>query len=110
VGSCSGDPELKAWKIAIEEGLQKEKSEPPTVVAQKGKKQGVMNRVKKRAASKTATSVLGKKVMKAIVNEETTTLLNALKRIVKSESGNAKKADDLEKKHHQNCRKILPPH
>jgi len=97
VGSCSGDPELKAWKIAIEEGLQKEKSEPPTVVAQKGKKQGVMNRVKKRAASKTATSVLGKKVMKAIVNEETTTLLNALKRIVKSESGNAKKADDLEK-------------
>ena len=35
--------------------------------------------------------------MKAIVNEETTTLLNALKRIVKSESASAKKADDLEK-------------
>jgi len=35
--------------------------------------------------------------MKAIVNEETTTLLNALKRIVKAESGSAKKADDLEK-------------
>jgi len=35
--------------------------------------------------------------MKAIVNEETTTLLNALKRIVKSESGSAKKAEDLEK-------------
>jgi len=35
--------------------------------------------------------------MKAIVNEETTTLLNALKRIVKSESNSAKKADDLEK-------------
>jgi len=56
-----------------------------------------MKRVQKRAASKTATSVLGKKVMKAIVNEETTTLLNALKRIVKSESGSAKKAEDLEK-------------
>jgi len=95
VGSCS-ETELKAWKQILDECLGKDRSEPPTVVAQK-KKQGVMKRVKKRAASKTATSVLGKKVMKAIVNEETTTLLNALKRIVKSESGSSKKADDLEK-------------
>jgi len=97
VGSCPGEPELRAWKASLEEGLTKEKSEPPTVVAQKGKKQGVMKRVKKRAASKTATSVLGKKVMKAIVNEETTTLLNALKRIVRSQSSSSKKAEDLEK-------------
>jgi len=97
IGSCSGDPELRAWKAALEEGRNKEKSEAPTVVAQKAKKPGVMKRVKKRAASKTATSALGKKVMKAIVNEETTTLLNALKRIVKSESGSPKKAEDLEK-------------
>jgi len=95
IGSCS-ETELKAWKVAIEESVNRERSDPPTVVAQK-KKQGVMKRVKKRAASKTATSVLGKKVMKAIVNEETTTLLNALKRIVKSESGSTKKAEDLEK-------------
>jgi len=95
VGACS-ETELKAWKQILDESLGKDRSEPPTVVAQK-KKQGVMKRVKKRAASKTATSVLGKKVMKAIVNEETTTLLNALKRIVKSESGSSKKADDLEK-------------
>jgi len=96
VGACS-ETELKAWKTILEESINKERSDPPTVVAQKGKKQGVMKRAKKRAASKTATSVLGKKVMKAIVNEETTTLLNALKRIVKSESNSAKKADDLEK-------------
>jgi len=98
VGSCPGEPEFKAWKAALEDSLTKEKTDPPTVVAQgKGKKQGVIKRAKKRATSKTATSVLGKKVMKAIVNEETTTLLNALKRIVKAESGSAKKADDLEK-------------
>jgi len=97
VGACSGETELKAWTAFLNGNLDKEKCEPPTVAAQKGKKQGVMKRVQKRAASKTATSVLGKKVMKAIVNEETTTLLNALKRIVKSESGSAKKAEDLEK-------------
>jgi len=97
VGSCPGEPEFKAWKAALEEALTKEKTDPPTVVAQKGKKLGVIKRAKKRATSKTATSVLGKKVMKAIVNEETTTLLNALKHIVKAESGSAKKADDLEK-------------
>jgi len=97
VGSCSGDPELKSWKTSLEEGLTKEKCDPPNVVAQSKKKAGIMTRAKKRATSKTATSVLGKKVMKAIVNEETTTLLNALKRLVKVESGSAKKAEDLEK-------------
>jgi len=35
--------------------------------------------------------------MKVIVNEETTALLNALKKIVKAESGSAKKGEDLEK-------------
>jgi len=97
VGSCSAESELKAWISALEKALPLEKSDPPTVVAQKSKKQGVMNRVKKRAASKTATSTLGKKVMKVIVNEETSTLLNALKRIVKTQTGDAKQAEELEK-------------
>eukprot|EP01124_Arcella_intermedia_P017240 TRINITY_DN2401_c0_g1_i2.p1 TRINITY_DN2401_c0_g1~~TRINITY_DN2401_c0_g1_i2.p1 ORF type:complete len:178 (-),score=49.46 TRINITY_DN2401_c0_g1_i2:112-645(-) len=48
-------------------------------------------------ASKTASSVLGKKVMKSIVNEETVALLGTIKKIVKTESGSAKKAEDLEK-------------
>jgi len=96
VGSCT-ETELKDWKQVLEDSLSKDRSDPPMVVAQKGKKQNMIKRAKKRAVSKTATSVLGKKVMKAIVNEETTTLLNALKRIVKSESGISKKAEDLEK-------------
>jgi len=97
IGSCSGELELKTWITAITTNLDKEKCSPPTVTSQKGKKQGVMTRLQKGAASKTATSALGKKVMKAIVNEETTTLLTALKLIVKAESGSAKKAEDLEK-------------
>lgn len=97
IGACSGESELKSWINSLEKSLGLEKSDPPTVVAQKAKKQGVMNRVKKRAASKTATSAIGKKVMKVIVNEETTALLNALKRIVKGQTGNAKQAEDLEK-------------
>jgi len=35
--------------------------------------------------------------MKAIINEETTSLLNALKNIVRVESNNPRKAEDLEK-------------
>jgi len=97
IGSCSAEPELKAWIACLEKSLTLEKSEPPLVVAQKAKKQGVMNRVKKRAASKTATSALGKKMMKVIVNEETSTLLNALKRIVKTQTGDTKQGDELEK-------------
>jgi len=97
IGSCSADTDLKAWTASFDKALILEKSDPPTVVAQKSKKQGVMNRVKKRAASKTATSTLGKKVMKVIVNEETTTLLNSLKLIVKTQTGDAKQAEELEK-------------
>jgi len=97
IGSCSADSDLKSWIAVLENSFSLEKSEPPTVVAQKSKKPGVMNRVKKRAASKTATSTLGKKVMKVIVNEETTALLNALKRIVKTQTGDSKQAEELEK-------------
>jgi len=97
VASCASEVELKAWSAAITANLDKEKSMTPRLSVQKGKKQGVMRRVQRRAASKTATSAIGKKVMKAIVNEETTTLLNALKRIVKSESNSLKKGEDLEK-------------
>lgn len=68
----------------------KEHVDAPAVLAKK-KKEGVMARAKKNVASKTATSAFGKKVMKAIVNEETTSLINALKKIVRKESGNPKK-------------------
>jgi len=95
-GACGNDKELEQWITALKGNQGLEPSDPPTASGGK-KKDGVIRRFQKKTASATATSVLGKKVMKAIVNEETTTLLNALKRIVKSESGLAKKADDLEK-------------
>jgi hypothetical protein len=55
-------------------------------------KKGIMGRATGKLASVTSTSALGKKVMKAIINEETTTLLNALKNIVRVESDNPKKS------------------
>jgi len=95
VGQCGSDADLAAWLEAIKGNSSLEPSDPPAKA--KHKKVGVMVRMKRHAASKGATSGLGKKVMKAIVNDETTTLLEALKRIVKAESGSAKKAEDLEK-------------
>jgi len=97
IGACTGEPELDQWVRVLNESLRKPPADAPAASGVNKKKPGVLDRAKKRAASKTATSVLGKKVMKAIVNDETTTLLNALKRIVKHESGSAKKADELEK-------------
>jgi len=95
VGACGSDKELEQWLALIKKNQSLDTAEPPTASAKK--KVGVLDRVKKKTATATATSALGKKVMKAIVNEETRTLLDALKRIVKSESGSVKKADDLEK-------------
>jgi len=96
LASCANEGELKAWVPILQESLNKEKSEPPITRVTK-KKEGVIGRAKKRAVRTTATSTLGKKVMKTIVNEETTSLLNALKTIVKAHSGNSKAGEDLEK-------------
>jgi len=61
------------------------------------KKKSLVNRTTSKFVSTTATSPFGKRVMKAIINEETVALLDALKKIVKKESDNTKKAEDLEK-------------
>jgi len=53
--------------------------------------------MQKGIASATADSSVGKAIMKKIVNEETTTLINALKALVTVESGSEKKANELEK-------------
>jgi len=95
VGQCGSDSEGTAWVEALKGNASLEPADPPT--AAKKKKSNVFERVKKKTASATATSALGKKVMKAIVNDETTTLLEALKRIVKAESNSPKKAEELEK-------------
>jgi len=93
VGACSNDKELDGWLNAIKKNLTLDPHPPPTF---SGKKKGVFGKMKSKSYSVT-TSTLGKKIMKAIVNDETTTLLNAIKKIVKAESGSQKKADDLEK-------------
>jgi len=61
----------------------------------RAKKKSIVNRNKNKVLSTTAPSAIGKKVMKAIINEETTTLLTALKNIVGKED--QKRAEDLEK-------------
>jgi len=95
IANCGNAYDLGEWVKAIKGNLTLESAPPPS---SSGKKRaGVVERFKKKSASATATSALGKKVMKAILNEETTALLNALKRIVKTQSNSQKKADDLEK-------------
>jgi hypothetical protein len=92
---CGSESDLELWLTALRGNVSMEAADPPSSSGKK--KTGVLGRMYKKGASKGATSALGKKVMKAIVNEETTTLLEALKKIVKSESGSPKKAEDLEK-------------
>jgi len=53
--------------------------------------------MKKKVVSAGADSSVGKAIMKKIVNDETTTLINALKALVASESGSEKKAQEMEK-------------
>lgn len=94
-GSVGEEKEIESWKKDLESSSSKEHADHPFISA-KRKKEGVMSRAKKNLASKTASSPIGKKVMKALLNEETTTLINSLKRIVRKESGQ-KKADEIEK-------------
>jgi len=96
-GSLSSAEDLASWRVVLEAAKSKSPSPAPDRSSVKSSKQTVGMKAKKAAASKTANSAVGKKVMKAIVNDETTTLINALKALVTVESGSSKKADELEK-------------
>jgi len=101
VGACSGSPELEQWTNTLQDSLDKEKTEAPSAGKKKTKKAGFVKRA-------IWPSVLGKKIkLRSIVNDETSGLLAALKRMVKTESSSAKKAEDLEKKHLENNREML---
>jgi len=89
--------DLTAWKTVLQEASSKQPGTAPNKSNVKQSKQTVGMKAKKAAASKAGNSAVGKKVMKAIVNEETTTLINALKALVTVESGSSKKADEMEK-------------
>jgi hypothetical protein len=97
VGAVGTQSDLEAWKKDLVESFDKD---PGAAIATGGevkkKKTTVGMKIKKGAAAKGANTAVGKRVMKSIVNEETTTLLNALKALVQAESGSSKKAEELE--------------
>jgi len=89
--------DFKEWIAAIEKGSTKDEAEAPDRgEIEKKKKEGLLSRTKKNIAGSAASSVLGKKLIKSILNEETSALLVAVKKIVTKESGK-KKADEIEK-------------
>jgi len=96
VGSCSSG--VQEWTKALQDSLDKEKTEAPTAGKKKLKKASKKTGGRMLdMASKTAATVLGKKpIFKLLFNEETMALLASLKKIVK-ESGGVKKAEDLER-------------
>lgn len=84
------------WVTVLTDASAKPAAANPPVRDGSSKKQGMGARAKKRMAGSVASSALGKKVMKAVLNEESTSLLAAMKRIV-SKSDGKKKAEELEK-------------
>jgi len=113
------EADFKEWIAAIEKGSTKDETEAPDRSdIEKKKKEGLqrnqpssghtepklfvclfvglLSRAKKNVAGSAAASVLGKKVIKSILNEETSALLVAVKKIVTKESGK-KKADEIER-------------
>eukprot|EP01126_Amoeba_proteus_P010581 TRINITY_DN1413_c0_g1_i11.p1 TRINITY_DN1413_c0_g1~~TRINITY_DN1413_c0_g1_i11.p1 ORF type:complete len:186 (+),score=35.69 TRINITY_DN1413_c0_g1_i11:452-1009(+) len=53
-------------------------------------------RLRKNVASKAVNSTAGKKIIKESVNEETATLIGALKTLVENSTGDKKKSEELE--------------
>jgi len=97
VGYLTSETARESWVNSLSTNKDFDPHPFPEREEVKTKKKTLINRTKKKVVSKTATSALGKKVMKAIINEETATLLMALKNIVRKESGNQKRSEDLEK-------------
>jgi len=88
--------EKDSWVTALQTATTLDSCEAPSKDGTaKKKKQTVGMGMQKGIASATADSGVGKAIMKKIVNEETTTLINALKALVTSESSE-KKAKELE--------------
>jgi len=97
VGAVGSQGELDSWKKDLVASFDKDAGQAVQSPGEvKKKKTNVSMKMKKGVAAKTANTAVGKKVMKSIVNEETTTLLNALKALVEAESGSAKKAEEIE--------------
>lgn len=90
VGSCSGAGETEQWVKAIQDSLDKEKTEAPDVGGKKKTKKNWRHLF-------IGSTFFATKGIKSLINDDTRALLAALKRVVKAESNSIKKADDLEK-------------
>jgi len=87
------------WASTLLEALKKDEAASAPERddgAVRKKKEGLGARAKKKMAGDLATSGLGKKVMKTVLNEESISLLTSMKRIV-SKSDGKKKAEEMEK-------------
>ena len=85
------------WVSTLVEAAKKdEAAAPPARDGTKTKKDGIGARAKKKMAGDLATSGLGKKVMKTVLNEESLSLLTSMKRIVTKADGK-KKSEEMEK-------------
>jgi len=96
IGFITSQSNRDTWVRFLTEAREKEPKPFVERTVTLSKKPSLVDRTKNKVVSKTATSAVGKKVMKAFVNEETTGLLTALKAIIKKEY-DVRKADDLEK-------------
>lgn len=84
------------WVSTLLAAAEKDEALAPPARDGSSKKQGIGARAKKKMAGDFATSGLGKKVMKTVLNEESMSLLTSMKRIVSKADGK-KKAEELEK-------------
>jgi len=103
-GQVNTPEQKESWVNALKAATSLEPCEAPTKDGtSKKKKQTVGMGMQKGIASATADSSVGKAIMKKIVNDETTTLINALKALVTVESGSEKKSQRNGKEYSQNC-------
>jgi len=81
VGHITSETNRDSWVQSLNENRENYEPQPsPAREEIKTKKVNIVNRTRNAVVSKTATSAIGKKVMKAIINEETAALLDALKK------------------------------
>jgi len=108
VGHVTSSSALRDWIDILGNNKVNCAPEPcPERDVLKKKKKSVVSGAVKNVVSKTATSSIGKKVMKAIINDETKSLILALKRIVKRESGDEKKSSRFRKQYYQDRNQIF---
>eukprot|EP01122_Echinamoeba_exundans_P001677 TRINITY_DN1168_c0_g1_i1.p1 TRINITY_DN1168_c0_g1~~TRINITY_DN1168_c0_g1_i1.p1 ORF type:complete len:353 (-),score=115.85 TRINITY_DN1168_c0_g1_i1:61-1119(-) len=88
--------DLDEWTKALEANATRDETQPPERKVEAKRKEGVLSRGKKAMAGSIAASGIGKKVLKSVLNEETASLLEAVKKII-TKQYSKKKADEVER-------------